>query len=433
MSDRHLIVGDGAAFSLCPGGATVCRGGAIFVYERFDDEWFPVQTIVPPDVTLVEGFGVDVALDPLDPTRMMTASAVRIVDGVWGLGRFYEFDGEEWREVSQFLPPPDAHPTSNFGRFIALRGDTALVVHGTRLYHYREVAGQWEFVERIFQPDVLQPEGVAFTAGGIELGEDWAFITAPRDSSHGHLHGAVAVYRREADGSLTFAQHLLPPPDAAGERQSEQFGTDIAFDGRTLVVGSVYAEREYERQGVAYVYEFDGDQWALRQELRGSEARRRQTFGNGISVDGDRMIVGLNSNLGGFYDTYLFERGPDDQWREKAILRPGDVAPAVASNFGKTSTMNGRWVVVGASYESPSGRIHIDPGGAAYVFDLDCILGTNPCPVDMDGDGQLTIFDVLLYFNLFAAGDPQADFDGDGELTLFDFLAFQTAFAAGCE
>ncbi|MEQ8316343.1 MAG: GC-type dockerin domain-anchored protein [Phycisphaerales bacterium] len=55
-----------------------------------------------------------------------------------------------------------------------------------------------------------------------------------------------------------------------------------------------------------------------------------------------------------------------------------------------------------------------------------------PCRPDLDGDGELTIFDFLAFQNLFDAGDLEADFDDDGELTLFDFLAFQNAFAAGC-
>ena len=54
------------------------------------------------------------------------------------------------------------------------------------------------------------------------------------------------------------------------------------------------------------------------------------------------------------------------------------------------------------------------------------------CRADMDGDGQLTIFDFLAFQNAFAAMDPVADFDGDGQLTIFDFLAFQNEFAAGC-
>lgn len=58
------------------------------------------------------------------------------------------------------------------------------------------------------------------------------------------------------------------------------------------------------------------------------------------------------------------------------------------------------------------------------------ILGA--CLVDLDGDGEATVFDFLEFQNLFAAGDARADFDGDGELTIFDFLSFQNAFGRGC-
>ena len=74
--------------------------------------------------------------------------------------------------------------------------------------------------------------------------------------------------------------------------------------------------------------------------------------------------------------------------------------------------------------DSPFGQ-----GGAAYRL----IFAEPPCRVDLDGDGQLTIFDFLEYQNLFDAGDLAADFDGDGSLTIFDFLAFQNEFDAGCE
>ena len=60
------------------------------------------------------------------------------------------------------------------------------------------------------------------------------------------------------------------------------------------------------------------------------------------------------------------------------------------------------------------------------------LFGRGGCRADIDGDGELTIFDFLGFQNLFDAGDPLADFDGDGELTIFDFLAFQNAFDAGC-
>ena len=74
----------------------------------------------------------------------------------------------------------------------------------------------------------------------------------------------------------------------------------------------------------------------------------------------------------------------------------------------------------GADDPSDSGRVYVVYGRAV------------PCPADIDGDGDLTVFDFLSFQNLFDLMDPRADFDGDGEFTLFDFLLFQTAFDLGC-
>ena len=86
-----------------------------------------------------------------------------------------------------------------------------------------------------------------------------------------------------------------------------------------------------------------------------------------------------------------------------------------------------------------------DTGDITQIGDIVMTPGSQPdnfvvwhpstadCRADLDGDGQLTIFDFLAFQNLFDMGDPIADFDGDGELTFFDFLAFQNEFDAGCE
>ncbi len=50
---------------------------------------------------------------------------------------------------------------------------------------------------------------------------------------------------------------------------------------------------------------------------------------------------------------------------------------------------------------------------------------------DLNGDGELTIFDFLAFQNAFDAGEPLDDFDGNSTLDIFDFLAFQNAFDAG--
>jgi len=77
--------------------------------------------------------------------------------------------------------------------------------------------------------------------------------------------------------------------------------------------------------------------------------------------------------------------------------------------------------------------IEMRAGRDGYIIDYARLdLTRDDCRPDLDGDGELTIFDFLEFQNLFDAMDPAADFDDDGEFTLFDFLAFQNAFDVGC-
>lgn len=59
----------------------------------------------------------------------------------------------------------------------------------------------------------------------------------------------------------------------------------------------------------------------------------------------------------------------------------------------------------------------------------DCV---NPCPADINGDGNLNFFDVSMFLTAFNNGNPLADFNLDGELNFFDVSGFLTAFNGGC-
>ncbi len=64
---------------------------------------------------------------------------------------------------------------------------------------------------------------------------------------------------------------------------------------------------------------------------------------------------------------------------------------------------------------------------AVMVFD------TRPCRADLDGDGELTIFDFLAFQSAFDAMDPIADWDCDGMYTVFDGIEYNNDFDAGCD
>ena len=59
----------------------------------------------------------------------------------------------------------------------------------------------------------------------------------------------------------------------------------------------------------------------------------------------------------------------------------------------------------------------------------DCV---DPCPADINGDGNLDFFDVSAFLTAYQQTNPLADFDGDGDYDFFDISAFLTAFSEGC-
>lgn len=77
--------------------------------------------------------------------------------------------------------------------------------------------------------------------------------------------------------------------------------------------------------------------------------------------------------------------------------------------------------------QSPVGAI----AGVGAVTGL-AALACEPCPADLDGDCEATIFDFLLFGNWFDAGDLRADLTGDGVLDVFDYLYFLNIFQDGC-
>lgn len=66
------------------------------------------------------------------------------------------------------------------------------------------------------------------------------------------------------------------------------------------------------------------------------------------------------------------------------------------------------------------------PGGAMTV------RFSTPCVADFDGDGELTVLDLLDFMDAFAMGLRGADVDGDGDVTVLDVLDFLAVFDAGC-
>ncbi|MGD1916808.1 MAG: GC-type dockerin domain-anchored protein [Phycisphaerales bacterium] len=138
--------------------------------------------------------------------------------------------------------------------------------------------------------------------------------------------------------------------------------------------------------------------------------------------DGERLYAGGTFFLSGSQPANGLAVLDGDGWESVGDGISGGTVPGVggmvADPFG-----DGLFAAGGFQFAGPFAAGNIARWG--------CVI--EDCPADIDGDGQLTLFDFLAFQDLFQDGDPAADIDGDGRLTLFDFLAFQDAFDVGCE
>lgn len=94
-----------------------------------------------------------------------------------------------------------------------------------------------------------------------------------------------------------------------------------------------------------------------------------------------------------------------------------------ASTAAIVVSRNGRVVVTGPQWD------YWELGVFVAENQIQWLLG---CPADLDGDGDLTVFDFFEFQNRFDGGDGFADFDYNGTLDVFDFLEFLNLFDQGC-
>ncbi len=107
------------------------------------------------------------------------------------------------------------------------------------------------------------------------------------------------------------------------------------------------------------------DTWETLFEVYPPHPQDRAHFGTSVSIDGDLLLVGSNSN-----QPYVYRRVTEagvsgqvkDRWEFEAELVPD--SPSEESHYWQSVAIDGEWAVFGAYYDEDFGP----EAGAAYVF-----------------------------------------------------------------
>jgi len=189
----------------------------------------------------------------------------------------------------------------------------------------------------------------------VAISADAALVGAPGDDADGTDAGAATVFIRV--GANWISQTRLVPENG---RPHQFFGRGVSLSGDRALVGASHGDGRSRGTGAAYVFRRVGTSWAQEAWLRASDGDRNDAFGQSVALDGQTAAVGAHRDGDRGAESgavYLFEGGSTG-WTRTAKLVPSD--GATGDHFGWSLDLEGDRLVVGAPHRG--GR------GAAYVF-----------------------------------------------------------------
>ena len=310
-----------------------------------------------------EIFGHSVAID--GETAVVGAPGHRPRGVATGAAYVFVRDDGAWTEQAR-LVASDGERHDHFGASVAIDGDTIVVGANLREYAGESKAGAAYVFDR---QNGRWTEQQTLTATGSDSGDRFGsslaldggtlLVGANRDDhvTRGPIdQGSVYVFTRH-DGRWSRQQTLR----ASDARQDDWFGYSVAIDGGTAVIGAIEADNEsVDDAGAAYVFERRNGMWSERARLTASDRGQGHRFGDSVAVDGTTVVVGADrwdvDGMDAVGKAYVYRRSGGD-WIERAALTASDRAET--DFFGDDVAIDGDVAVVGAPGYGSVGSVYV--------------------------------------------------------------------------
>lgn len=303
-----------------------------------------------------------------------------------------------------------------FGRSVAIAGETVVVgapaedsaatgvngnatdnsadYSGAAYVFVRDNLGQWSQQAYLKASNTGAGDqfgcAVAISADTIVVGavaeeSSASGVGGNQNSNAFSFAGAAYVFVRDGTGAWSQQAYLK----SSNTNQGYFFGTSVAVDGDTIVIGAPRERYSSITTGAAHVYVRDGlGTWSHQLRLS-PQVLRRMNFGSSVAIHDHTIVVGAvaepsnattvngdqsNSAAPNAGAAYVFLRDGGGNWSQQAYLK--------ASNsgenhwFGTSVAIDTNRIVVGATGESSNASgvngnqtdNSMESSGAAYVF-----------------------------------------------------------------
>ena len=378
--------------------------GSAYIFSRSETGWSQEAKLLASDGANNDRFGTSVSVSG----NITVVGANSDDDNGSASGSAYVFtrSGNNWNQEAKLLAF-DGTANDQFGFSVSISGDMVLV--GAIMDEGNGMGSGSAYPFVVFNETKLSPlDGEMddqFGSWSVSISGDTAVIGAFLDDDQDEDSGSAYIFTRSGLVWIEEAKLL-----ASDGEMHDHFGISVSISGDTVVVGANGDDDKGMGAGSAYVFTRSGTTWSQESKLLTFDGSMGDQFGNSVSINGDRIVVGAPFDVENGLDSgsaYVFNRS-GTTWNEEAKLLALDGAGG--DRFGISVSISGDRIVVGAPFDVDQG---VD-SGTAYVFTRsgtiwiqeDKLLASDGMGSDRFG------FSVSISGDNAAIGAPLYDYQG---------------------
>ena len=380
--------------------------GSAYVFKRNGTgTWAQQQKLTASDGAASAYFGRSVAIDG---DTVVIGAFQASHSGMTSNGAAYVFTRNAagvWSQ-QQKLTASDAGNQDFFGWSVAIDADTAVIGARNENAAYvfiRDASGTWSQRQKLTFSDA-QWEG--YGGYSVAIDGDTVLVAAPHNSYSDYWSGAVYVFTRDSQGAWTEQQKLI----GSDSNYQQEFGASVGIDGNAAVIGAWRDDAFGTYSGSAYLFTRDGSgTWTQQQKLTASDGAAGDNFGSSVAIDGLTVVIGARLDDDSGTDSgsaYVF-KFDGSSWTETLKLRTFDPTPYDELGSREHGVdVEGTTYITGAytAYAGQNAGPSFGPvSGAAYVF------SQNSAP-SCDAGGPYT---AQCGLSVALDGSDSSDPDGD--------------------
>jgi len=337
-------------------------GGFVRYRKTPDMQWVVDKELLVPGRSAWFGFSV-----AIDEKTMLVGGPYYNATGIpTDAGRVIveEKDANGVWQSAGALDAASPEAYALFGSAVALDGTVAAVgapgMESSKgcVYLFTNNGSAW------IQTDIIYaPSGVAgdYFGTSVALQGDTLVVGAPRvDFTPINNAGAAYIFKR-SNGTWDFAKKL------SGEREAySKFGNALALDNNVLMVSAPLKKRgSFASAGSVYVYDAGDSAYPLVQTVTSADIEANAFFGWSIGLDGNLLAIGAPGKGGtsvGETEIYQFN---GVQWKQRRVVPYYQLE--ADSSFGQAVAVKRNHILCAAPHSTEKGQTR---AGCFFIADL---------------------------------------------------------------